>query len=297
MASAQIIILQDGQGTAPGVSTDTLDLALPVTLRNSSAGDLGVSVWQWTLVGVPLGSTATLSGSQSAVAGFTPDLAGTYMVKLEVNGGGATGETQIRLAVVREAIGGVGSLPELLVRVPGPAEGNEANWAGNAHGWWADFALLLNAMKVVYAVVDAEGSGGPGPGPGPGQDVNSALGSFPSVPGADVVVEDLGEIPPDTVWTFHAEFSAASSTTLGVATSSLIHLLGTARRGSSGDAQVDFELLPKPGSMSGDTASVSQNPANPNEIRLIWRSNAPSGDNVTLHWSRLRTVVSTLAIP
>lgn len=298
MASAQIIILQDGQGSAPGVSIDTLKLGELVTLRNSDQGNLDVNVWQWTLVGRPLGSTATLAGSQSAVAAFTPDVPGTYMVQLDVNGGGQTGETQVRLAVVREAIGG-GRLPELLVRIPGPGEGAEANWDGNTEGYWPDLALLLGAARTAYVDADTGGGGpGPGPGPGPGQDTNGDVVNLPSVPGADVVVESLGEIPPNTVWTFEAKFSAASSSSAsGAATSSLIHLLGTAQRGATGSAQVDFEMLPKPGSMSGDSALLTQNPSNLNEIRLVWRSNTPSGDNVTLNWTRVRTTLSTLAPP
>lgn len=60
----------------------------------------GVSAWQWELFSAPPGSGAALSGATSPTVSVQPDVEGTYIFKLTVNGGGLPElETTATLAV------------------------------------------------------------------------------------------------------------------------------------------------------------------------------------------------------
>jgi hypothetical protein len=56
-----------------------------ITFTNSSDGSVGVTKWEWTLVEVPPGSSATLSGATTATATLQADEYGSYVVSLRVN--------------------------------------------------------------------------------------------------------------------------------------------------------------------------------------------------------------------
>src|SRR5690606_9071875 len=100
MAGASIVINQTGIATpgAPSVSRDDLVIGSAVTLSNHN--DNGVRSWRWELLGKPMDSTATLSNSSLPSTTFTPDVAGTYRIRLYVNEG-TRGETDTRVAIVR----------------------------------------------------------------------------------------------------------------------------------------------------------------------------------------------------
>lgn len=124
MAAAVIVIDQSGKpaGVA-GESRSDLDLSTPVTFSNDD--DTGVRLWRWALIGKPPGSTATLTSSTNPTTTLTPDIEGSYLVELQVNGG-IGGEKQRRIAAVLDSNG---------FRYPAPGEGDEFNEGGNTDGY------------------------------------------------------------------------------------------------------------------------------------------------------------------
>ena len=158
MASANIVISQAGVATPAGQSNDQLALAQPVQLRNED--DRGVRSWRWELLDVPKGSAAVLSNPTAAAPTFTPDLVGSYFVRLTVNGG-QQGEVQDRIAAVRDFRGGAGSLPAMGFRIMAAGEEAQANWASaDGKGYYRDLVDLLDAVKAMYTLVDLGGAGG-----------------------------------------------------------------------------------------------------------------------------------------
>lgn len=117
----------------PGEARDDLILALPVVLRNSD--DTDVARWVWTMLDVPLGSTAVLSGTTSPQVTFTPDVEGSYLVRLMINDG-LDGEIDLKVAAVRDSLGH---------RYPATAEtAASVNWPSNdAKGWGKDAEQIL----------------------------------------------------------------------------------------------------------------------------------------------------------
>jgi hypothetical protein len=144
MAAAAIRIDQPTHGSIPigvvGRTRDDIERNEPVTLRNGD--NSGVESWRWALLSKPPSSTAALSNPTSALVTFTPDLVGTYRVRLTVNGG-LTGEVDTRLVIVRDADG---------LRIPAFDEGLEGNYlidgSPNEQGWWPDFAAYLAHVRA-----------------------------------------------------------------------------------------------------------------------------------------------------
>lgn len=56
----------------------------PVTLRNDD--NSGVCAWRWSMLSKPDGSTVSVHRATSSVLNFTPDVAGLYQFRLQVNG-------------------------------------------------------------------------------------------------------------------------------------------------------------------------------------------------------------------
>ena len=131
MAAALIRI---DQGALPagvgGTSRDDLALGTPVTLSNDD--NTGVRVWRWALVSVPTGSSATLSGTTSPTTTFTPDVAGSYLIELQVNEG-LKGERDRR----------IGAVLDNGYRYPAFGEAQEFNAGGNTQGYGPALDLLL----------------------------------------------------------------------------------------------------------------------------------------------------------
>jgi hypothetical protein len=90
MPTAAIIIQQSGDGYNIPCSRDNLVLSLPVTVLNQS--NSGVTSWLWSIVDRPTGSSATLVSPTSSTTTFTPDIDGTYLIKLILNSGAATNQ-------------------------------------------------------------------------------------------------------------------------------------------------------------------------------------------------------------
>ena len=119
----------------PGRARDDLTLGDPVVARNSDNTD--VVRWVWALVDIPLGSTATLSSTTSPQVTFTPDLAGSYLLRLMVDDGVA-GQIDEKVAAVRDSLGH---------RFPATAESASAvNWPGNKKGWGKDAEQILRGF-------------------------------------------------------------------------------------------------------------------------------------------------------
>jgi hypothetical protein len=120
----------------PGRARDDLILGLPVVVSNSS--DTDVVRWVWALLDVPLGSTAVLSGTTSPQVTFTPDVAGSYLVRLMVNDG-LVGQIDLKVAAVRNSLGH---------RYPATAEtSSSVNWPGNDEkGWGKDAEQILRGL-------------------------------------------------------------------------------------------------------------------------------------------------------
>jgi hypothetical protein len=137
MGSALIRIDQPTNPTTPvgqpGVARKDLVLGQPVVLRNSD--DTDVSRWIWALVDQPLTSTAILSGTSSSQVTFTPDVAGSYLIRLTV-GDGLAGQIDLRVAAVLDTAG---------YRYPATGESADSvNWPDNDEkGWGKDVEAIL----------------------------------------------------------------------------------------------------------------------------------------------------------
>jgi hypothetical protein len=109
-----------------------------------------VPVNLWEFLDLPAGSAATLSGSTTAAASFTPDLPGPYRVQLTTNGGGP-GNVQVLIAGVRFSAAGV--LVDRGWMLPALGEaGTENNFAGQLRGWSAAWEFILADLLGVAAV-------------------------------------------------------------------------------------------------------------------------------------------------
>ena len=87
-----VVVSPDGQPVHDVV------VGRPITLRNDD--NSGVRAWRWTLLSKPEGSTA-LENPTSSKVNFAPDVAGTYVVRLQVNGAElASMRSEVQLHVV-----------------------------------------------------------------------------------------------------------------------------------------------------------------------------------------------------
>lgn len=128
---ASIVINQTGKpaGT-PSQSRDDLALGTVVTLTNSTVE----TTYLWELLSKPVGSSAAIAGSILPVATFTPDVEGSYRIKLTTN----SSETDIRIAAVKTT--------NLGLRKPATDEETEFD---SVDGWGA-------AMQAAFDSIDAD---------------------------------------------------------------------------------------------------------------------------------------------
>ena len=87
--SSVTINTQDSPPVANAGPAQTVPLGALVTLDGTASLDPDGQplTFQWSLLSLPAGSTATLSGPNSAQPSFTADVAGSYVVQLIVNDG------------------------------------------------------------------------------------------------------------------------------------------------------------------------------------------------------------------
>jgi hypothetical protein len=101
--AARIQSLRNGLTPLDEVSRDDLVVTDVMTVTSLDAA----TTYAWTLVFTPEGSTATFSGSASAVSPgtFTVDLVGPYLVRLVIDAGMATEDTQyVRLRALTASL-------------------------------------------------------------------------------------------------------------------------------------------------------------------------------------------------
>jgi len=125
---ASIIINQSGKPAgSPSTSRDDLETGTLVTLTNATAE----STYLWELLSKPVGSSASLSGATLPTATFTPDVTGSYRIRLTTNGS----EVDIRIGAVKTA--------NLDIRKPATDEETEFD---STDGWGAAHQAMIDTL-------------------------------------------------------------------------------------------------------------------------------------------------------
>ncbi len=124
--------------TINGVTGSDIDLPINtvVNLNNNNVGD--ETSWAWTLLDIPAGSTASLTGAATTNPTFTPDVEGTYLIRLIVDAGLPTEATDKVVAAVLQIKSGN--------RIPAATETTEAS---SSRGWAVTTNALLRMMDDV----------------------------------------------------------------------------------------------------------------------------------------------------
>jgi len=84
MPSIQIVITQNAVSGGPNESRDDIVDGVLVALTNLD--NTGVTSFQWEFIYIPSGSAAVMAGATTDAASFTPDVAGTYLIQLTLDG-------------------------------------------------------------------------------------------------------------------------------------------------------------------------------------------------------------------
>jgi len=141
MASAFTIDQPGGAGAGtPGEARNDLWQSTQVDLTCTTIE--ATYLWEFMPDGIPVGSVAVINNSTSATADFTPDLPGSYRVRLTTNGGGP-GNVTIKIAAVTADSGGTPIFdgirdPAFDERPP------ENNFGGQTRGTAPDYKALLD---------------------------------------------------------------------------------------------------------------------------------------------------------
>lgn len=134
MATIRIIINQIGKpaGVA-GESRDDLDTGALVVLTNDDND--GATSFLWEFVSTPATSAATLFGATTSTASFTPDVIGSYLFQLTING-------RIKGRAIAAVKTGEG------LRIPATGEANELG------GWEVALGDNLGILEIRSLNVD-----------------------------------------------------------------------------------------------------------------------------------------------
>lgn len=133
MVTAAIVINQSGKPSGtPSTSRDDLEIGTLVSLSNND--NTGISTWAWEIISKPPGSSAVLDTPTLSTCSFSPDVVGSYLVKLSVNG----------IVITDQRIGAV-KTTNLGMRIPAAEETDEF---GTSQGW---AAALHHALSVLDA--------------------------------------------------------------------------------------------------------------------------------------------------
>jgi hypothetical protein len=132
MVTAQIVINQVGKPlNVLGQSRDDLALGVMVTLSNEN--NSGVYAWNWRILAKSVGSTTSLTTPTSSVCTFVPDVAGSYLIQLLLNG-----------RTVATAIAAV-KTSYLGLRIPVRGETDELS------GWDVAMSTLVNSLETAIS--------------------------------------------------------------------------------------------------------------------------------------------------
>ncbi len=156
MPGAQIVANQAtgaGAGT-PGVARNDLWKSQAVQLVDSMGGN---SSWQWTLLDKPATSAASLTGATTANAAFTPDVIGSYRVRLITNGGGP-GNIVIMVLRVRYSNAGVLENRGWAYPAMGELQG-ESNYGSNERAWAQVIEAIAEDIRVTLTTLEGSVSG------------------------------------------------------------------------------------------------------------------------------------------
>jgi hypothetical protein len=137
---------------SPGVARKDLWVGWEVQLLDGAGGN---TQWEWSLLYVPPGSAVQLSGADpqgvahTANPTFTPDLPGTYRVRLITNSGGP-GNIQIKIVRVRFDINGDLAWNGWALPAFGESDG-ESNYPGNLIAWAEVFEYIFTDIRGMFA--------------------------------------------------------------------------------------------------------------------------------------------------
>lgn len=169
-----IQILIDQAGKPAGVAGQAReDLALGVAVVLTAVNGVGVTEYQWTIVGKPpneamtLESAAVLSAPAAVVTALTPDFDGTYLVEVLVDQGFGLGERDEDKARITFYAGAALAVdpsgwPR---RAPAYNEQREHNApdtispAGNPNGWARELERWKRAIARAWRLVTSSGDG------------------------------------------------------------------------------------------------------------------------------------------
>lgn len=159
---------------------------VPVSLTNFD--NTGVAAWEWTLLDRPSASAASITGASSAAASLTPDVPGSYLVRLRTwRDAGAT-----ILDDVDRGLTFVRYVAAPTWRVPAAGETTEAN---ATRGWAAEMNDILDYIQSSLGggggITELTGDVTAGPGSGAQAAVVVALQGNP----VSAVAPGVGEVP------------------------------------------------------------------------------------------------------
>ena len=150
MVTAAIVINQGilPPGT-PSTSRDDLDITTTVILTNDD--DTGVITWSWEFVSKPPGSSAILATPTTLSSSFSPDIIGSYLIKLTVTDGGSLSDTDQRIGAIKTEY--------LRIRIPAAEETTDFE---SLQGWaHAIHSAFIAIDADAYSTLHKDGSNSP----------------------------------------------------------------------------------------------------------------------------------------
>jgi hypothetical protein len=129
-----------GAGT-PGEGRDDLVIGELVTVSDTEAANAGAS-YTSQLLDVPVGSSTVLANELTASPSFTPDVTGSYFLRMTATIGGESATSEEIYAV---------PLPTTGSRIPSFRETLQFDAAGNAVGWHQALTVFMRAVDTALA--------------------------------------------------------------------------------------------------------------------------------------------------
>lgn len=152
-----------GAGT-PGEGRNDLVISETVFLSDTEPLNTGAS-YLWTFEDIPIGSSASMNNSTSAIANFSPDITGSYRIRCLVNG--------VDFSVVVIAV----PLPNSTGRIPSFGEELQYNAAGNTKGWHEAQTVFMRAVDTLVVTGSTLDSAYDGGGSGAGRSITADAGA------------------------------------------------------------------------------------------------------------------------